>query len=410
MSLKLICQTLILRIMFGFIADIPSRLKHLFSKFKKHFTKPQYDNFCRAELGIIAAGEGEHDVKSINELFIDKKDQSSLNRFITKPKWNIQAIVSEGKELLLGESELNSEIEYKLIDDSVCKKYSQQTEMVCYNHSSTMGTVLSHDYVTSLYVNNKIAVSDGLRLYGNEEKCKEKGVEFKTKVELACDLIKQHHPRAKRTVCLWDAWFMCQDTVEECQADGYDWIGEIKSNRIVFYEGNRYRLDELFDKLRNEGSFYDIVVSGELFQACKVNVFMPKIGDVSIVVNVRAQTKDTHLLCTDLVDCSVEEVVGHALQRHRIEDFYKQAKALGLGEYRFRMSEAALIHAHLVSLACTLLDVLRRRLLRYSIVKGLLSFEAMVDWLRKRAMHLLMHRIRDSTKPFRSILKMIDTN
>jgi hypothetical protein len=59
--------------MFGFIVDLPNRLKHLFSKFKKHFTKPQYENFCRAEIGIMVAGEGEHDVKSINELFIDKK-------------------------------------------------------------------------------------------------------------------------------------------------------------------------------------------------------------------------------------------------------------------------------------------------------------------------------------------------
>jgi hypothetical protein len=395
--------------MFGFITSIPSKLRHLFSKFKPLFTKPQYENFCRAEMGMMVAAQGEHDIKSINQLFIDRKDQSSLNRFMTESKWNVQDIVKKGRDLLLSEAELNSEVEYKLLDDSVCRKYSPQTEMVCYNHSSTMGTVLSHDYVTSLYVNNEIAVSDGLKLYGNERKCKEKGVEFKTKVQLACGLIRDHVSRAKQTICLWDSWFMCQDTVEECQAHSYDWIGEIKSNRIVFYESKRYRLNELFNKLRLEGSFSDIIVKGELFQACKVDVFMPKIGDVSIVVNVKTQTKDTHLLCTDLVDCSIEEIVGHALERHRIEDFYKEAKALGLGEYRFRESEAALIHAHLVSLACTLLDTLRRRLLRYSIVKGMLSFEGTVEWIRKRAMHLFMHRVRNSTEPFRSILRMIDT-
>jgi hypothetical protein len=395
--------------MFGFITSIPRKLKHLFSKFKPLFTKPQYENFCRAEMGLMVAAQGEHDIKSINQLFTDRKDQSNLNRFITESKWNVQDIVKKGRDLLLSEAELNSEVEYKLLDDSVCRKYSPQTEMVCYNHSSTMGTVLSHDYVTSLYVNNEIAVSDGLKLYGNERKCKEKGVEFKTKVQLACSLIRDHVSRAKQTICLWDSWFMCQDTVEECQAHSYDWIGEIKSNRIVFYESKRYRLDELLYKLRLEGSFSDIIVNGELFQACKVDVFMPKIGDVSIVVNVKTQTKDTHLLCTDLVDCSVEEIVGHALERHRIEDFYKEAKALGLGEYRFRESEAALIHAHLVSLACTLLDTLRRRLLRYSIVKGMLSFEGTVEWIRKRAMHLFMHRVRNSTEPFRSILRMIDT-
>ena len=137
---------------------------------------------------------------------------------------------------------------------------------------------------------------------------------------------------------------------------------------------------------------------------------MPKVGGVSIVVNVKASTKDVHLLCTDLVDCSVEEIVGHALVRHRIEDFYKQAKALGFGEYRFRESEAALIHAHLVSLACTLLDVLRRRLLRYSIVKSLLSFQGTVEWIRRRAMHLFIHGVRESKQPFRSILRIINTN
>ncbi len=361
-------------------------------------------------MGMMSAGKGEHDIKSINELFIDRKDQSSLNRFMTEPKWNLQAVANKGVELVLGETELNPDIEYKVIDDSVCKKYSAKTEMVCYNHSSTMGTVLSHDWVSSLYVNNGIAVSDGLRLYGNERKCREKGVEFKTKVELACDLIGQHHKRAKRTICLWDAWFMCQNTVDKCRTSHYDWIGGIKSNRIVFYESRRYRLDELFAMLQSEGSFSDIVVNAELFQACKVNVFIPKIGDASIVINVKAQTKDTHLLCTNMVDCGVEEIVGHALARHRIEDFYKQAKALGLGEYRFRMSEAALIHAHLVSLACTLLDTLRRRLLRYSITKGLLSFEGTIEWLRRKAMHLFMHTISKSTQPFRSILRMIDTN
>ena len=157
--------------MFGFIAGVPRRIKNLFSKFQKHFTKPQFKNFCRTELGLIVAGGGEHDVKSVNELFIDRKDQSSLNRFITDPKWNIQTVANQAKTLLLSEANIDKSFEYKIIDDTVCHKYSQNTQMVGYNHSSTMGTVLSHDYVTSLYVNNSVALPDGLKLYGNEKKC-----------------------------------------------------------------------------------------------------------------------------------------------------------------------------------------------------------------------------------------------
>ena len=396
--------------MFGFIAGIPSRIKNLFSKFKKHFTKPQFQNFCRTELGLMVAGDGEHDVKSVNELFIDRKDQSSLNRFITDPKWNVKAIANQAKTLLLSEANIDRLFEYKLIDDTVCRKYSQSTEMVCYNHSSTMGTVLSHDYVMSLYVNNSLAVPDSLKLYGNQKKCREKGIEFKTRLQLACDIIDEHTPMAKKTIWLWDSWFTCQEMASKCKAHGYSWIGEIKSNRIVFHEGRKYRIYELFDKLRCEGSFFDVVVKGEVYCALKADVFMPKMGYFSIVMNVKADTKDAHFLCTDLVGCSAEEIVGHALERHRIEDFYKDAKALGFGEYKFRASEAALIHAHLVVLAYTLLDALRRRLLRYSIVKCLPTIGATVEWVRKRAMHLFIHKIREAKLPIKSILRLVDTS
>jgi DDE superfamily endonuclease len=396
--------------MFGFIAGVPRRIKNIFSKFKKYFSKPQYENFCRTELGLMVAGDGEHDVKSVNELFIDRKDQSSLNRFITDPKWNIKAVSNQAKKMLLSEANISQSFEYKIIDDTVCRKYSSRTEMVGYNHSSTMGTVLSHDYVTSLYVNNSVTLPDGLKLYGNAKKCAEKGIEFKTRLQLACEIIDEHTPLAKKTIWLWDSWFTCQQMASKCKAYGYSWVGEIKSNRLVFYEGKRYRIDELFDTICSEGGFFDVMVKGEVYHAFKADVFMPKMGYFSIVMNVKANTWDVHFLCTDMLGCSIEEILGHGLERHRIEDFYKEAKALGFGEYRFRESEAALIHAHLVALACTLLDVLRRRLLRYFIVKSLPSIEATVEWVRKKAMHLFIHKLRNANQSTRSLLRLINTN
>ena len=396
--------------MFGFIGGFPRRVKHLFSKLKKHFTKPQYDNFCRATMGLMTAGKKEHDVKSINELFIDRKDQSSLNRFITQSNWNAQEVAQAGQTLLLCEAELNPTVEHKVVDDTVCRKYSSKTEMACYNHSSTMGTVLSHDYVTAIGVNNDVAFGDGLKLYGSKKKCDEKGITFKTRLELACELIDDHKPMAKSTIMLWDSWYMCQEMVERCESHGYGWMGEIKSNRIAFYEKRKYHLAELLDKVREEGRFVDVFVDGEVYNACQLEVFVPKLGLVRFVVDVKADTKDVHLLCTSLSGVSVEELVGHALVMCKINKFHKEAKFLGFGEYRFRASEAALTHAHLVVLAYTLLDALRRRLLRYHIVKSLLSIEATVEWIRRKSVHLLMHKVKESILPMRSILRMINTN
>jgi len=367
-------------------------------------------------MGLIAAGKKEHDITSMNKLFIDRKHQSSLNRFFTDPKWTLKNITEQGKRLLLQETakqptqDTTESVEHRSIDDTVCKKYSSKTDMTCYNHSSTMGTVLSHDYVTSIYQNCQVKIPDNLKLYGSKKKCKEKGIEFKTKLELACEIIDEHVPLEAETIMHWDSWYMCKETVLRCRAHHYRWIGDIKSNRIVYYQGEKLHLNDLFSRLREEGRFVDVVVDGEIYQACKVNVYVAEIGDVSILIDVKADTRDVHMLCTDLTELSVWEIAVHALKRHAIEDFHKEAKALGLGEYAFQESEAALIHAHLVCLALILLDVLRLRLVRYGIKKSVMSMKGTVEWVLGKAGDLFVHKIRDSNLSMRSILRMINTN
>jgi hypothetical protein len=401
--------------MFRILASVPGRLKNLFSYFKPYFTKPQFDNFCRAEMGLIGAGKKEHDIVSMNKLFMDRKDQSSLNRFFTNAKWALKGIADVAKEIFLGEAAKQppaaafESVEHRSVDDTVCRKYSSKTEMACYNYSSTMGRVLSHDFVTSIYQNGQTKIPDNIKLYGSKKKCQEKGVEFKTKIQLACEIIDEHVPLEKETIMYWDSWYMCKDPVEHCKARHYRWIGEVKSNRIVFYQNERLHLYELFDRLREEGRFVDAVVDGEIYQVCKVNVFIPDVGNISVLINAKADTHDFHMLCTDLSELTVMELVEQALKRHAIEEFHKEAKALGLGEYKFQQSEAALIHAHLVCVALILLDVLRRRLLRYGIKKSLMTMAATVDWVVGQAGDLFVHAIRNSNLLTRSLLRMINT-
>jgi hypothetical protein len=52
----------------------------------------------------------------------------------------------------------------------------------------------------------------------------------------------------------------------------------------------------------------------------------------------------------------------------------------------------SLIHAHLVSLSHALLDVLRRRLLRYGITNRLLTLEGTVEWVTRKAATQMLRR------------------
>jgi hypothetical protein len=110
---------------------------------------------------------------------------------------------------------------------------------------------------------------------------------------------------------------------KKCESHGYGWMGEIKSNRIVFFEDKKFHLWELLDKLRCEGMLSDVIVDGAVYNACVLQVFVPKIGNACFVVNVKADTKDVHLLATNLAGYSLEMVVGHALVMCRIIKVHK---------------------------------------------------------------------------------------
>jgi Transposase DDE domain len=105
----------------------------------------------------------------------------------------------------------------------------------------------------------------------------------------------------------------------------------------------------------------------------------------------------------------VATIFKYARKRVTIENSYKDAKQLGFGEYRFRKSEAALIHAHLVFLAYILMQILRFRLLSYRITKAVPSMEFVMTWIRKKTRQRFIHYIYDKLKQGRSIRSLIMT-
>jgi hypothetical protein len=115
-----------------------------------------------------------------------------------------------------------------------------------------------------------------------------------------------------------------------------------------------------------------------------------------------------HVVCTDLQE-DVSTIIRYAQKRVTIENSYKDAKQLGFGEYRFRKSEAALIHAHLVFLAYILLQILRYRLLSYRITKAVPSMEFVMSWVRKKTRQGFIHYIWNKLKQGISIRSLIMT-
>ena len=313
------------------------------------------------------------------------------------------------QEIIFSTVRHDDNLEFLIIDDTVCKKYGTQSEMVCYNHSTVLGTVLSHDYVTGFYMCGDVCLPSSARLYGNPKKCDEKGIPFRTKIQLCNEIIGEHRPIARKTVTLIDSWYTGNEVISKCRKQGYGWIGDLKSNRIVLYDGKSMHVLDLLNILRKGGQFTDTVIDGQIYQTVKVMAYIPSLKEnVSIVINAKADTKDIHGPCTDLQE-DVSTIIRYAQKRVRIENSYKDAKQLGLGEYRFRKSEAALIHAHLVFLAYILLQILRYRLLWYRITKAVPSMEFVMTWVRKKTRQGFIHYIWNKLKQGISIRSLIMT-
>jgi hypothetical protein len=342
-------------------AEVPSPLKGLLRNFAPILSKPQQDNLARIVVGFMAH-EGERYVANVSDSFVPHKDQSSLNRFVTDAKWDYHEL--NERRIALVEDELglrgSKEECTFIIDDTNVERYGG--EGVGYHHDSKHGLIRGHNYVTSVCVSEGATYPIDLRLYAPQGTSARP---FMTKVELACEMIDKFVPPSRNVTVEFDEWYLCGDIVKHAQDRGFHWMGEARNNRVIFYKGERFHVSDILDGMRNK--FVDVEVDGELYQCLQVDGYMPKIGEVRLLINCKADTKDMHFLCTDIKRVKAPQLLKKGLERAKIESFHWDIKnTMGFGDYRFRGSEAAMTHSHLVLLTYSLLLIMKNRLERRS--------------------------------------------
>ena len=380
-------------------------LEELLEQFRPCLSKPQFRNYCTYILGLVAC-ESRKNVDAINRSFMDAKNQSSLNRFLTASPWNLQRL--EEKRLQLARTRLPVEegsTGFLIIDDTINRKTGKHMEDAGYHFDSAEGkAVWGHDLVTTHYVNGSIEYPVRLGLYVKKETCLKKGTTFKTKIQLACEQIETFTPPAgTNTVVTFDSWFFCRQITEAAKAKGYDWVTQAESNRIVHFKGQKTNVTQLAQSLP-EKRFKTVKIKGEAFALCGVKVWMPKAGNVRLVVS-KAED-DFHFYVSNRVDWSSRRVLEAYKVRQTIDVFYRDAKQnLGLEAYQLRKGRGAIIHWHLVFNAYTLLTLLRHSVSKTSGLLGkcLATLGEVCRWVKhqcfRRLVDWLYQKFRHQAKP-----------
>jgi len=377
-------------------------LTGLLEEFRPCFSKPQFRNFSTYTLGLIAC-EGKKNIDTINRCFLNAKDQSSLNRFLTQSPWNLQKL--EDKRLSMSRCLPVEEgsTGYLLVDDTINRKTGKHMEEAGYHFDSAQGkAVWGHDIVTTHYVNGETEYPVRLSLYVKKKTCQKEQRVFKTKIQLAIEQIEAFMPPAGTNVVVaFDSWFFCRQIVEAVAAKGWDWVTQAESNRLVCLNGEETNVTALASDLL-EKQFKTVKVKGEEFSLCGFEVWMSKVGSVKLVVAKEKEEDGFHFYVSNRLDWSAKQVLLAYKVRQSIDVFYRDAKQnLGLEAYQMRRGRGAIIHWHLAFNAYTLLALLRRsacldsRLLRRCLatlgdvcryVKDQ-CFRRLVDWIYQKFKH-----------------------
>jgi len=377
-------------------------LTGLLEEFRPCFSKPQFRNFSTYTLGLIAC-EGKKNIDTINRCFLNAKDQSSLNRFLTQSPWNLQKLeekrLSMSRCLPVDEGSTG----YLLVDDTINRKTGKHMEEAGYHFDSAQGkAVWGHDIVTTHYVNGETEYPVRLSLYVKKKTCQKEQRVFKTKIQLAIEQIEAFMPPAGTNVVVaFDSWFFCRQIVEAVAAKGWDWVTQAESNRLVCLNGEETNVTALASGLL-EKQFKTVKVKGEEFSLCGFEVWMSKVGSVKLVVAKEKEEDGFHFYVSNRLDWSAKQVLLAYKVRQSIDVFYRDAKQnLGLEAYQMRRGRGAIIHWHLAFNAYTLLALLRRsacldsRLLRRCLatlgdvcryVKDQ-CFRRLVDWIYQKFKH-----------------------
>ena len=348
------------------ILEIPQEMRQMFTPFRQFMTAPQFKHFTRYVFGLIVAEKKKKTVEGINAMYADRKDRSNLTRFMINSPVEMEPILNKALERHWRHLNIRGGVNlFLLIDDSDTEKSGTHMEGAGFFkcHSGEKKYIFGHNFVLMLASFNSVAVPVGIRLYLKEDYCKKNHVPFKTKNQLAAELIEGFRaPRGVRVSVVFDSWYLNKTVVDSCQHKGYPYISQSKNNRTIYVEGKKFSAGQYAKRQRGRAlkpTTYIPRSHRSPVKAKSLVVRLNQLGKVRFVLS-RNEKREYIFLVTDHLRLPMVEVIRRYDIRWDIECYFRDAKQhLGLGDYQMRSLQGIVRHLYAVMIACILLAQLK---------------------------------------------------
>ena len=388
--------------------------KKLLKPIEKDLSKPQRTHYETYVMGMMLPNDKRRkSINAINEL-VGIKDQSSLNRFLNGSKGEV-AKGNWNNEL---SNRLKNRKVALVLDDTILEHpYSEKMEGVgsFYDHSKKQ-SIDGHQVVTATLVDietkemHPLDITPYLKVENflngcNCKRCRQvqhrvsqlgvkpcrckkcKIMDFQTKIQIAQRIILAAKTKFDVVFVLMDSWYASDDMLDTIGNITY--VSELKNNRWVYklehsasgirdvpefpriHTGSRYqkmarklgwaKIKEIAEEALNDGRFIDRTdnhTENMLVNFTKeypLNLAFTNGRILNIRMFYNPKDKEFKFLCSNKLDLASEDFITLWRMRWQIEEFHKDVKDLGLGEYQLRKLKTVLIHGHIAIVAYCLL-------------------------------------------------------
>lgn len=345
--------------------EVPLFVAIFCNLFKQILTKPQRRHYGLFLTQRMVCSPKHQTISHLNKLFLNAPSINASNNFLNTATSIWRQLKERRKEIIV--SEFKSKKGAIIIDDTFCYKTGKKMVDIFKNFCHVLGKeVLSHVVVTSVYKTPKVSIGYDFKVYVPEEIAEY----FKTKYDLALEMIKDAYRRGLIKRVYMDSWFCQPILLRKLKPMNLEFFGMFRIGKMKVKTGENYVLLSEFvqdvihnkkmicKKLRGRKKTYKIRYYHEI-------VSVKSVGKINLVISQKLNQKKKEFnkpraYCTNVLSLRALDVIRTYLNRWDVEVFHKTVKqSYGFEDYQVIKAQARDAYFELAFLSDMLLQLKR---------------------------------------------------
>ena len=354
------------------ITEIPSLVADSTENFQSVFSWHQKRHFQRYLTGLMT--DPNVTVSHMAGRFSEPVSQRGLNRFLTEYVWSSEELNDQRLRTLQEDPKMRWHSKGVIIfDDTLIEKSGKKIPGAgkLYDHN-TGSYVHAQNIVTSHYADWRKNYPISFRQYFKEDSKEAREYGFKTKIQLAMELVDDAESRSVSAgTYVADSWFLCKDLLDHIEGYGKDWLMAAKNDLLVRVKGEWMQLKDYITAVPPE-QYRKAKAGDKSYWVHTRTLFLKCLGrkvKVAVSYDNEELEGDPKFLITNKLRWERNHILRTYTLRHPIDAFYRDAKQhLGLEGCQLRTIEG--VHRHW-TLVFTAYSILKHHVVKSSLTKRL---------------------------------------